>query len=170
MCQTKSKKQYLYQALSPSKWPQPDWYVRIVVPKALQHLTPQKEYRTSTGTADRNKAKKVAARIEAEKRQEWNGLAHFALLGNEQSRPTSLSSSLIQEICGIRLSSWVKHDESERFGGDGIDDALLAEINRFCQYTRRCVVFLLKAKQAEAGKKSSTWFSIGAIRWAGLQH
>lgn len=127
-----------------------NWYVRLTVPKALQHLTPQKEYRTSTGTADRNKAKKVAARIEAEKRQEWEDLAHIDLLGNNQSCPTSLSSSLIQEICGIRLSSWIKHDESERFGDDGIDDALLEEINQFCQYTEAAMRSVLA--QGKAGR------------------
>lgn len=137
-----------------------NWHVRLVVPKAQQHLTPQKEYRLSTGTADRNKAKKVAARFEAEKRQEWDNLAHSALAGNEQSRPTTLSSCLIQEICGIRLSSWIKHDESERFGSDGIDDALLAEINQFCQYTEAAMRSVLAQ-----GKAGSSWKEVVNLVW-----
>lgn len=101
-----------------------NWYVCIQVPRALQPLVGQKEVNRSTFTADRTRAKTVAASIEAELRAKWLPLLERTDRAANAAKPTILSESLITQICGVRLGSWHLSDEGERFGTKppGADD------------------------------------------------
>lgn len=126
---------YLYKR---SDGRSPYWHVRLNAPTEIHDLLPadEREIRKSTGTADKHKAKLVAARIEAKYRQEWEALRatkrDTASEGALQA--IVLSESLVSQICGARLSIWQYNDDKARLE-DGIDNEDLQEMEDFCAYS-----------------------------------
>lgn len=133
-----------------------NYYVRLTAPTAIQHLLSKKDYsfRCSTGTADLRHAKAIGAEIVAKKRREWHDL-HELAARREVSVSTPLTKSLVQQICGARLNSWLHTDNQERYGNVGLDDELLREIETFCRLTDAGMRSVLAQ-----GRSSSRWADV----------
>lgn len=108
-------------------------YVRLTAPTHIQHLVKDKEYRKSTGHAELGRAKVVGATLIAEKLREWDSIAREA--ADVVWAPTILTSGLIEQICSIRLYSWMMTDDEDRLGSEGLDANSLAEMENFAQLT-----------------------------------
>ena len=102
----------------------PNFYVRMVAPKAIQYLLPESDrvYRESTGTADLRRANVIGAEMVARKLKEWRALEDQ--LSNRQPSPTILSQPLIDQLAANRLHSWMFSDDEERWSDSGLDDEL----------------------------------------------
>ena len=133
-----------------------NYYVRLTAPTAIQPFLSKKDhsFRCSTGTADLRRAKVIGAEIVAKKRREWHDL-HELAVKPEVSLSTPLTKSLIQQICGARLNSWLHTDNKERYGDAGLDDELLREIETFCKHTDAGMRSILAQ-----GRSSSRWADI----------
>jgi integrase len=136
----------------------PNFIVRLTAPTAIQHLIPKsdRQFRKSTGTADRAKAKAIGSKMIADKRLEWLALLNAEPAANS-SVPTVLTSSLIQQIAGARLNSWLETDRLERYGDEGLDEDDLAAMETFCRYTDAAMRSVL----AQA-KGSGKWHDVVA--------
>ena len=130
-----------------------NFYVRLVAPTAVQRLIPKSEhqFRKSTGTADREEAKAIGAKIIADKRLEWRALLKATSAANADFF-TVLTPNLIQQIAGARLNSWLATDDWERHSDEGLNDEDLAAMDTFCLYTDAVMRSVL-AK----GTGSATW-------------
>lgn len=133
-----------------------NYYVRLTAPTAIQYLLNKKDhsFRCSTGTADLSRAKVIGAEIVAKKRREWHDLLEI-MVKTQVSVSTPLTKSLIQQICGARLHSWLHTDNKERYGDVGLDDALLREIEAFCKHTDAGMRSILAQ-----GRASSRWADV----------
>ncbi|QQX85284.1 hypothetical protein JJQ59_04910 [Cupriavidus necator] len=133
-----------------------NWYVRLTAPTEIHPLLEpaQHEIRQSTGTPDRQKAKAVAARLEAEYRQRWEALraTQRDAPGHASLQSVGLTASLITQICGARLGSWSLTDDFERIEQDGLDDESLQHIEGFCALTDATMRSILAQ-----GRRSSHW-------------
>lgn len=133
-----------------------NYYVRLTAPTSIQPFLNKKDhsFRCSTGTADLRRAKVIGAEIVAKKRREWHDL-HELAVKPEVSLSTPLTKSLIQQISGARLNSWLHTDNKERYGDAGLDDELLREIETFCKHTDAGMRSILAQ-----GRSSSRWADI----------
>ncbi len=140
-----------------------NFHVRLVAPTAVRRLIPKSEhdFRKSTGTADREKAKAIGAKIIADKRLEWLALLNSKPAANAAVF-TVLSSSLIQQIAGARLASWCATDDWERHSDEGLNGDDLAAMETFCRYTDAAMRSIL----AQA-KGSNKWHDVVAdvLEW-----
>jgi integrase len=112
-----------------------NWQVRLMAPQKIQPLLDKREYRQSTGTSDRQKARVIGAQLIADKLQEWEALAATLNLDDSTAATTHLSAQLIERICESRLASWLKSDEEERFEDGGLTSEEFDELSRFCELT-----------------------------------
>ncbi|CUI04233.1 Integrase [Janthinobacterium sp. CG23_2] len=144
---------HLYRREDGRSW---NYYVRLTAPTAIQHLLNKKDhsFRCSTGTADLHRAKVIGAEIVAKKRREWHDLRELAAQP-EVSVSTPLTKSLIQQICGARLNSWLHTDNKERYGDVGLDDEVLREIEALCKHTDAGMRSILAQ-----GRASSRWADV----------
>lgn len=127
------------------------WYVRLVPPQRIWHIVGGKEFRKSTRHADLQRAKPIGMTLIAEKLQEWDSIARA--LPDTTITPTILSSRLIETICSTRLYSWLRSDDDEREGEEGLSKEQIHEINEFCKLT-------------DASMRSVTIQGKGSPRWS----
>jgi hypothetical protein len=143
-----------------------NFYIRMVAPKAIQHLLPESEivYRESTGTADVRRANVVGAAMVAAKLKEWGALNEQ--LSDQQASPALLSQRLIDQVVGNRLRSWQLSDDGERFSDEGIDDEELQAIEAFCKITDAQMRSILSQ-----GKGSKEWRAVVdmVLEWCEVQ-
>jgi hypothetical protein len=144
----------------------PNFYVRLVAPTAVQPFLSKSEheFRKSTGTADRDRALVIGARLIAAKRQEWFALLQSVPVENS-TVPTILTPQLVQQIAGARLHSWVETDRLERYGEEGLDEEELAAMEAFCCHTDA----VMRSVLAQA-KGSSKWSHVVAevLEWCSV--
>ena len=130
-----------------------NFYVRLVAPTDIQAFLPKKDhvFRKSLGTADLRRAKVIGAEIIARKLKEWAALREF-----DEMKPkvvqVLLNESIIKQIAGARLQSWLATDNRERWGAGGLDDEELATIEEFCKYSDGAMRSVLSQ-----GAKSAKW-------------
>lgn len=137
-----------------------NWYVRLVPPADVQRAGIRAEYRQSTGHSDWKKAKVVGARLLASKLSEWE----HATRATGEARPVkkALSPELITQICAQRHYSWLRSDEEDRAGDEGLSDAQMLEIEEFCNLTDRAMRSVIAQ-----GKGTLRWSEVveGALDW-----
>ncbi|MGY2492135.1 DUF6538 domain-containing protein [Cupriavidus sp. CP313] len=162
MCANKTNNdmpKYLYQR---DDGRSQNWYVRLHAPTEIHALLApgQREIRKSTGTPDRQKAKAIGARLEAEYRQKWEALR--ATPGRASLQTVGLTTSLITQICGARLGSWSLTDDFERIEQEGLDEESLQRIEEFCTLTDAVMRSILAQ-----GRSSSHWAPVvkGILEW-----
>ena len=134
----------------------PNYYVRLVAPRAIQPFLSKKdiEFRVSTGTANLREAKVIAADLVARKTREWD--AHYkAMQPNQRPRHTPLTESLIKQIAGARMQSWLATDYRERVTDGGVDNETLAEMDAFCARSETAMRSILAQ-----GARSDNWPSV----------
>jgi integrase len=143
-----------------------NFYVRMVAPKAIQHLLPESDrvYRESTGTADLRRANVIGAEMVARKLKEWRALEDQ--LSDRQSSPAILSQSLIDQISAARLHSWVFSDDAERWSDEGLDDEELQAVEAFSKTTDAQMRSILSQ-----GKGSREWRAVveTVLEWCEVQ-
>lgn len=138
--------EHFYQPKNSTKW-----YVRLVPPQRIWHIVGGKEFRKSTRHADLQRAKPIGMTLIAEKLQEWDSMARA--LPDTTITPTILSSRLIETICSTRLYSWLRSDDDEREGDEGLSKEQIQDINEFCKLT-------------DASMRSVTIQGKGSPRWS----
>jgi hypothetical protein len=131
------------------------WYVRLVAPRHLQTVVGKVEYRRSTGQSDLRRAKPIGMALIASQLREWDSLGRALSDPASRSVPTVLTAELIDQICAARLYSWMTSDDAERFGPGGLDEAALAEIDRFCQLSDQAMRSVLSQ-----GPASPRWSDV----------
>jgi hypothetical protein len=112
-----------------------NWQVRLIAPQSLQPFLDKPDYRKSTGTSDRKRARVIGTQLILDKLQEWEVLQASVNVSDVPAPPTHLSTSLIAEICERRLASWLKSDEDERYENGGLTTDEFDELERFCELT-----------------------------------
>ena len=136
-----------------------NWHVRVVAPTDVHDLLPtsEREFRRSTGTADKKKAAVVAARVVADLHQKWDDLRsqRMPTTHGPTVRHTVLTSSLIEQLCHARLGAWASTDDGQRLDSSGIDDTELAEMQDFCRYSDAAMRSVLAQ-----GTRSDSWSSV----------
>lgn len=92
-----------------------NYYVRLVAPTDIQGLLSKKDrvYRQSTGTADIRIANVRGAEMVARKLKEWQALRMLASSDHDAVR-ANLTPTLIEQISGARLQSWLFTDDDAR--------------------------------------------------------
>ncbi|MNS10819.1 hypothetical protein D3C72_423420 [compost metagenome] len=138
------------------------WYVRLVAPKHIQPLLAQKEYRKSTGHSDLKRAKVIGHALITEKLREWDSLARAVDSSEGAPAPTALTGELVEHICSVRLYSWMRSDDDERYSAEGLNAEALAEIDSFCKLSDAAMRSVLAQ-----GPASSHWPDVvdSAIDW-----
>lgn len=106
-----------------------NWYVRLVPPTHTRHAVTEREFRKSTGHSDLKRAKPIGMTLIAEKLREWESLA--CATEGVTAKPTILTNGLVENICAVRLYSWMKTDDSER--EIGLTDQQLVSNEDFCK-------------------------------------
>jgi len=112
-----------------------NWRVRMVAPQHLHPYLENPEFRRSTRTPDSRKAQIIGTPWIAEQLQAWADLESSLRLSESPASSVHLSDSLVAEICDRRLASWLKSDEDERYGPEGIADSEFDELCKFCELT-----------------------------------
>jgi hypothetical protein len=132
------------------------YYVRIVAPRAVQPFLDKAEwvFRKSTGTGDLKQAKVIAAELVAKKQREWLLLGR-PVPSDEVLDDVSLTESLIQQIAGARLHSWIATDNNARFGPHGLNNEELAKIEKFCKHSD----VIMRSILAQ-GRGASSWSDV----------
>ncbi len=132
----------------------PNYFVRLIAPKALRPYLDKKdwEYRASTGTSIPYQAKLIGTQMIVRKQKEWDDLLKSIQRNTSGPVPTSLTQSLIQQIAGARLNSWIYTDDDERIDSGGIKKKELSKIKKFTQQSIAAMESILAQ-----GKASNKW-------------
>ncbi|CAE6766926.1 hypothetical protein R70006_03758 [Paraburkholderia domus] len=149
MCATQRKKD---ASVSVTLIPHPggrsrNWYVDIFVPASLQDVAGTDRVRRSTRTADRVKALAEGARIEAELRAAWLQLSDARQRYETDAEEIILTTDAVKRLAAARLEAWKLTERFER-EDSGMDDALLEEVEAFCQFSDREMRSVLAQGQA----------------------
>lgn len=133
-----------------------NYYVRLVAPTDIQALLPKKDrvYRQSTGTADIRIANVRGAEMVARKLKEWQAVRVLTSSEHDAVR-ASLTPTLIEQISGARLQSWLFTDDDDRLGESGLSEADLRLMNDFCEFSDAQMRSVLIQ-----GKGSKEWQSV----------
>ncbi|MFM0654451.1 DUF6538 domain-containing protein [Paraburkholderia sediminicola] len=124
-----------------------NWYVDISVPASLQDVAGTDRVRRSTRTADRVKALAEGARIEAELRASWLQLSDARQRYETDAEEIILTTDAVKRLAAARLAAWKLTERFER-EDSGMDDALLEEVEAFCQFSDREMRSVLAQGQA----------------------
>lgn len=151
MCAKKAQHDMPHHLYRPTHGHSQNWYVRLVPPKEVQHLTGPKEFRKSTGTAEIKRAKTIGSQLVAQKRAEWDKLLTSSKHVDAPSEIT-LTQPLIDFVCAKRLYQWMHIDDLGRVEGFGMSDENLAEMTKMCQITDQAMRSVLAR-----GKQSAEW-------------
>ena len=146
MCATQSQLEMPENFYLPAHGRTSNWYVRLVPPAALKGQPGVREFRKSTGTSDRRRAKTIGARLIAEKRAEWDQL--LTKTKAPGAGPQVLTAELVEHICACRLYHWMRVDDLGRLEGQGHADQSHAALTQLCQATDKSMRSVLARGRA----------------------
>lgn len=158
MCAKRVQRDMPHHLYRPTHGHSQNWYVRLVPPQGVQHLTGPKEFRKSTGTADLKRAKTIGSQLIAQKRADWDKLLASSQQA-EGSVESQLTESLIELVCAKRLYHWMHLDDLGRIDGFGMTDEALSRLTELCQTTDQSMRSVLAR-----GKQSDRWLPSASLR------